>query len=333
MPNTHGSPLASAMSYYSHIVTVNAEGDSNVSEDTLEGLGTKGLLLHALFGSILRLAQPPPSPHTSLNTPGSNPTKTPSNSSNRRQPRFHQNRTDARDDEMAAALACYPKAAAGSTTRAAAATTGAIRNSTSAQTQVAADDTFAGTYRQHSDVDFLNIDDCDPDSQLSYSQRTSNGEEDASEQRLMSLLPEPGYYLAGAISGGISRTATAPIDRLKVYLLVDNKSKTNTVIAAAKAGSVVAAARSAGTPVTEAIRDLYKTGGLRTFFAGRNISPRPLTITPAAPWDRDTSSLVIQTNTVHRQRAKCHQDNARDGNQGIWATPTRWQCQSLTFKL
>ncbi len=44
-----------------------------------------------------------------------------------------------------------------------------------------------------------------------------------SKSKLTQYLPETGYFIAGALAGGISRTATAPLDRLKVYLLVNTK--------------------------------------------------------------------------------------------------------------
>src|SRR3569833_1153239 len=89
-PRDMGSPLEAALSYYSSIVVMTAEGDSVVSEDTLEGLGTTGFLLQALFGSILKLAQPSPAeqssyiPPSALNLPLSSapsPSSSPSASS------------------------------------------------------------------------------------------------------------------------------------------------------------------------------------------------------------------------------------------------------------
>lgn len=294
MPTNHGSPLQAALSYYSAIVTVNAEGDSSVSEDTLEGLGTKGLLLHALFGSILRVAQPPPVPSAPFNTPGSKPGNTTSpHIPERVQPPLHYHLAH---DEMAAA-------AAGSISNAAVATTGAIRNSTALATRAERRTRdMPGTYKGNSDVDPLDTDNRVADSQLQFGQGLSTEEDcqDEAEPRLMSLLPEPGYFAAGALSGGISRTATAPIDRLKVYLLVDNKVKPNVVLAAAKAGDGLAAVKQAGTPVANAVRDLYKTGGLRTFFAGRvkPLLPRPPTdsntlLCLAATWAFPSSSCLI----------------------------------------
>lgn len=89
----------------------------------------------------------------------------------------------------------------------------------------------------------------------------------AFKTKLTGLLPEPGYFLAGAISGGVSRTVTAPLDRLKVYLLVNTQVAKSASLDAAKV-----AARTAATPVGEAIMTLWKTGGFRTFFAGeRNL--------------------------------------------------------------
>lgn len=46
------------MSYYSSTITINAEGDTSISEETLEGLG-RTTFLSALFGSILRIAETP----------------------------------------------------------------------------------------------------------------------------------------------------------------------------------------------------------------------------------------------------------------------------------
>lgn len=86
--------------------------------------------------------------------------------------------------------------------------------------------------------------------------------------KLTSYLPEPGYFLAGAIAGGVSRTATAPLDRLKVYLLVNTKTGANPAVAAAKNGQPLVAAKNAGRPIADAIMSLWRAGGFRTFFAG-----------------------------------------------------------------
>ena len=83
-------------------------------------------------------------------------------------------------------------------------------------------------------------------------------------------MPDPGYFLAGAIAGGVSRTATAPLDRLKVYLLVNTSATRTTreVAGAVKGGNLVGALRLLASPFSSAVRDLWAAGGARTFFAG-----------------------------------------------------------------
>lgn len=86
--------------------------------------------------------------------------------------------------------------------------------------------------------------------------------------RLTDLAPDPGYFLAGAIAGGVSRTATAPLDRLKVYLLVKTSDGSETAAAAIKRGRPIAAAKNSVRPFGDAVKYLYQTGGVRGFFAG-----------------------------------------------------------------
>ncbi|RYP14896.1 hypothetical protein DL765_006038 [Monosporascus sp. GIB2] len=89
---------------------------------------------------------------------------------------------------------------------------------------------------------------------------------------LISYLPDPGYFVAGAVAGGISRTATAPLDRLKVYLLVNTSTDASLVVKAAKKGQPLLAIRNAGRPLITAVTDLYKAGGFRGFFAGNGLN-------------------------------------------------------------
>ncbi|PFH60313.1 hypothetical protein XA68_11159 [Ophiocordyceps unilateralis] len=81
-----------------------------------------------------------------------------------------------------------------------------------------------------------------------------------------------GYFLAGAIAGGLSRTATAPLDRLKVYLLVSTKSDSLTAAAALKDGRPLFALRNAMRPLGDAVKDVYRSGGVSGFFAGNGLN-------------------------------------------------------------
>ncbi len=86
---------------------------------------------------------------------------------------------------------------------------------------------------------------------------------------LTDLSPDPGYFLAGGIAGVISRTATAPLDRLKVYLIAQTGVK-DEAVHAVKQGTPVQAAKKASRPLIEATKALWKAGGIRSLFAGRS---------------------------------------------------------------
>lgn len=90
------------------------------------------------------------------------------------------------------------------------------------------------------------------------------------EGLLTDRLPHPGYFLSGGIAGVVSRTATAPLDRLKVYLIAQTGVKQETV-QAIKEGAPVQAAKKASRPLVEAGRALWRMGGIRSLFAGESI--------------------------------------------------------------
>ncbi|KAF9968535.1 hypothetical protein BGZ70_002772 [Mortierella alpina] len=118
------------------------------------------------------------------------------------------------------------------------------------------------------------------------------------------------YLLAGAIAGAVSRTATAPLDRLKVYLI------TNSVPALtgpmAQAGLKLIPGFKSSTAVAPmkqrllwtAITDLYHQGGLKTFFRGNGLNI--IKIAPESAikfYTYETSKAFIVTHlpslTVH----------------------------------
>ncbi|SPQ20336.1 ef2e8f01-a678-410d-b25d-0e303925158c [Thermothielavioides terrestris] len=252
MPTNHnGSPLEAAFSFYSSIVTVNPEGDSLVSDETLEGLGTAGFLLHALFGSLLRIANPDLPTYSPRRSAGADRLET-SKSQSPPPSSSYLDQLPELPADMAASAATvrYSPPVYGSPV--------------AVPPQVLSD---AAVKRPVI---------------LQYGGAQQSGAEDVSDlvgedparvaTRLTDLLPDPGYFLAGAVSGGVSRTATAPLDRLKVYLLVNTKTSSNVAIAAAKQGRPLVALRNAGGPIVDAIVSLWKAGGLRTFFAGNGLN-------------------------------------------------------------
>lgn len=86
-------------------------------------------------------------------------------------------------------------------------------------------------------------------------------------QILTDSTPNLGYFLAGGMAGVVSRTATAPLDRLRVYLI----AQTSVRDVASKVGKSSSIFRAVGLmlqPLTDAMKDLWRAGGIRSLFAG-----------------------------------------------------------------
>ena len=86
---------------------------------------------------------------------------------------------------------------------------------------------------------------------------------------LIACVPNPGYFVAGGVAGIISRTSTAPLDRLKVYLIAQT-SVAEEAVAAAKHGNIVKAALNAWRPLAAAMKELWQAGGMRSLYAGKS---------------------------------------------------------------
>lgn len=84
---------------------------------------------------------------------------------------------------------------------------------------------------------------------------------------LTSFVPDPGYFLAGGLSGVASRTTTAPLDRLKVYLIAQT-GVANEAVQAAKSGAPLQATKHGANTLIRACKDLWAAGGIRSLFAG-----------------------------------------------------------------
>ncbi|KAI9757947.1 MAG: hypothetical protein M1815_005581 [Lichina confinis] len=88
---------------------------------------------------------------------------------------------------------------------------------------------------------------------------------------LTSVSPDPGYFVAGGMAGFVSRTATAPLDRLKVYLIAQT-GVTRAAADAVKQGAPLEATKKATRPLVEASKALWRAGGIRSLFAGNGLN-------------------------------------------------------------
>ncbi|KAM5442626.1 hypothetical protein MferCBS31731_002505 [Microsporum ferrugineum] len=94
------------------------------------------------------------------------------------------------------------------------------------------------------------------------------------EEVLTESTPHVGYFLAGGMAGVVSRTATAPFDRLKVYLIAQTHtgSVQGAAVNAVKAGAPVKAVGWMTWPIVEATKELWRAGGIRSLFAGNGLN-------------------------------------------------------------
>ncbi|GME76285.1 unnamed protein product [Ambrosiozyma monospora] len=88
-----------------------------------------------------------------------------------------------------------------------------------------------------------------------------------------------GYFVAGGLSGVVSRTCTAPLDRVKVFLIARTDltstllhKKEEIVHLAEEKTHHHVSKRKIQSPIVRAARTLYKQGGIRAFYVGNGLN-------------------------------------------------------------
>ncbi|KAK9330063.1 mitochondrial carrier domain-containing protein [Lipomyces starkeyi] len=86
-----------------------------------------------------------------------------------------------------------------------------------------------------------------------------------------------GYFISGGIAGAVSRTSTAPFDRLKVYLIAQTGHTVNDLAKNAATAAIMADGKTGrvirgGSPLLDAIKTIWKHGGVTNFFVGNGLN-------------------------------------------------------------
>ncbi|EFY99297.2 mitochondrial carrier protein [Metarhizium robertsii] len=258
----HDSQLQAVLSYYDSVVNVTPEGDSLVSDETLEGLGTDELssssLFYSLFGSLVRVASPLP--------PAAIPPGSPA------APAQDNDPTTIDADLKTDAVQVLSKPGANAVASADEDGDSIPHQTTQRRRLVATKPTRLEPSKPTQSTQ--RVGDGTSEQLMEEPPQSSAGVESRPQKKfkLTDFAPDPGYFLAGAIAGGVSRTATAPLDRLKVYLLVNTSTSSETAVAAIKQGRPIAAVKNALRPISNAVKDLFRNGGIRSFFAGNGLN-------------------------------------------------------------
>ncbi|CAE6405214.1 unnamed protein product [Rhizoctonia solani] len=110
------------------------------------------------------------------------------------------------------------------------------------------------------------------------SSRVEQEQQEQSRDRWLGGEQAVKFLLAGGIAGAVSRTATAPFDRLKVFLitrqpdLVDGLKQQGASSVSGATGKVVNVAAGSARGIGRAMAHLYAEGGLSAFWVGNGLN-------------------------------------------------------------
>ncbi|KAH3901339.1 Ca(2+)-binding ATP:ADP antiporter SAL1 SCDLUD_002830 [Saccharomycodes ludwigii] len=113
-----------------------------------------------------------------------------------------------------------------------------------------------------------------------YSFYLFNEDVDLSSEGDMTLINDfikgGGFFIAGGLSGVISRTCTAPFDRIKVFLIARTDLSSTLLNSksalAAHAKHPTSDLSKIQSPLVKAIKTIYRQGGLKSFYVGNGLN-------------------------------------------------------------
>lgn len=127
-----------------------------------------------------------------------------------------------------------------------------------------------------------------------------------------------GYLLAGGIAGAVSRTCTAPFDRLKVYLITHSSTPQNPLTLAS------------------AIRSIYNHGGWKSFFVGNGLNVMKIIPESAIKFYSYESCKQLIANILHCEDKDSIPTSARfaaGGMAGICAQFSIYPVETLKTRI
>lgn len=127
-----------------------------------------------------------------------------------------------------------------------------------------------------------------------------------------------GYLLAGGIAGAVSRTCTAPFDRLKIYLITRSSTPQNPLTLAS------------------AVRSIYNHGGWKGFFVGNGLNVMKIIPESAIKFYSYESCKELIANILHCEDKDSIPTSARfvaGGMAGICAQFSIYPVETLKTRI